>query len=248
MGVTLSTHSTLSPLSLASTIIGFVSFSFTIATLLRVFWGNISTVLNAHDEIHDYLGNLKVQLYEERQSLRNLRRHNKEWGKRRRSKGLPLPRLDDLTIRSMQDTLRHLSRRFKTLERPFLDQSSVPGRRRYRKSFSPNQRDTWDSEKGLRSQERALDKDPDDEDDPRTQGDVFCNITLGKRILWVRQRSDALAIMEAVSRLQTRRTARQVGEIAVALYEYGDTIEDLDESMQEIEVRFSKIVGIRRVT
>jgi hypothetical protein len=248
MGVTLSTHSTLAPLSLASTIIGFVSFSFTIATLLRVFWGNISTVLNAHDEIHDYLSNLRVQLYEERQSLRNLRRHNKEWGKRRRTKGLPLPRLDDLTIRSMQDTLRHLSRRFKTLERPFLDQNSVPGRRRYRKSFSPNPRDTWDSEKGLRSHERDLDKDLDDEDDPRTQGDVFCNITVGKRILWVRQRSDALAIMEAVSRLQTRRTARQVGEIAVALYEYGDTIEGLDEGMQEIEARFSKIVGIRRVT
>jgi hypothetical protein len=248
MGVTLSTHSTLAPLSLASTIIGFVSFSFTIATLLRVFWGNISTVLNAHDEIHDYLSNLRVQLYEERQSLRNLRRHNKEWGKRRRTKGLPLPRLDDLTIRSMQDTLRHLSRRFKTLERPFLDQNSVPGRRRYRKSFSPNPRDTWDSEKGLRSHERDLDKDLDEEDDPRTQGDVFCNITLGKRILWVRQRSDALAIMEAVSRLQTRRTARQVGEIAVALYEYGDTIEGLDEGMQEIEARFSKIVGIRRVT
>lgn len=244
MGVTSSTHSTLAPLSLASTIIGFISFSFTVATLLRVFWGNISTVLNAHDEIHDYLSNLRVQLYEERQSLRNLRRHNKEWGKRRRGKGLPLPRLDDLTIRSMQDTLRHLTRRFKSLERPFLDQNSVPGRRRYRKSFSPNPRDTWDSEKGL----REWDKELDDEDDPRTQGDVYCNITIGKRIVWLRQRSDALAIIEAVSRLQTRRTARQVGEIAVALYEYGDTIEDLDESMQEIETRFSKIVGIRRVT
>jgi hypothetical protein len=92
------------------------------------------------------------------------------------------------------------------------------------------------------------DKELDDEEDPRTQGDVYCNITLGKRIVWLRQRSDALAIIEAVSRLQTRRTARQVGEIAVALYEYGDTIEDLDESMQEIETRFSKIVGIRRVT
>ncbi|KAH0291658.1 hypothetical protein M436DRAFT_43469 [Aureobasidium namibiae CBS 147.97] len=248
MGVTLSTHSTLAPLSLASTIIGFISFSFTIATLLRVFWGNISTVLNAHDEIHDYLSNLRVQLYEERQSLRNLRRHNKEWGKRRRTRGLPLPRLDDLTIRSMQDTLRHLTRRFRSLERPFLDQDSVPGRRRYRKSFSPNPRDTWDSEKGLRSQEKEWDKELDDEEDPRTQGDVYCNITLGKRIVWLRQRSDALAIIEAVSRLQTRRTARQVGEIAVALYEYGDTIEDLDESMQEIETRFSKIVGIRRVT
>ncbi|THY36732.1 hypothetical protein D6D01_00189 [Aureobasidium pullulans] len=247
MGVTLSTQSALSPLSLASTIIGFVSFSFTLATLLRVFWGNITTVLNAHDEIHDYMSNLRVQLYEERQSLRNLRRHNKEWGKRRRTKGIPLPRLDDLTIRSMQDTLRHLTRRFKALERPFLDQDTAIGRRRYRRSFSPNPKETWDAEKGLRSEEREWDKDFDDEEDPRTQGDVYCNITLGKRVLWLRRRSDALAIIEAVSRLQTRRTARQVGEIAVALYEYGDTIEDLDEGMQEIEARFSKIVGIRRV-
>ncbi|THW66799.1 hypothetical protein D6D25_01667, partial [Aureobasidium pullulans] len=171
MGVTLSTQSTLSPLSLASTVIGFVSFSFTLATLLRVFWGNITTVLNAHDEIHDYMSNLRVQLYEERQSLRNLRRHNKEWGKRRRTKGIPLPRLDDLTIRSMQDTLRHLTRRFKALERPFLDQDTAIGRRRYRRSFSPNPKETWDAEKGLRSKEREWDKDFDDEEDPRTQGD-----------------------------------------------------------------------------
>ncbi|KAI5211920.1 hypothetical protein AUEXF2481DRAFT_26793 [Aureobasidium subglaciale EXF-2481] len=249
MGITLSTHSTLAPLSLASTIIGFVSFSFTIATLLRVFWGNITTVTNAHDEIHDYLSNLRVQLYEERESLRNLRRHNKDWGKRRRSEGLPLPRLDDLTIRSMQDTLRHLTRRFKTLERAFLDQESAYGRRRYRKSLSPNPRDTLDSEKGLCSKETELDKEnDDDEEDPRTQGDAFCNITLGKRILWLRRRSDALAIMEAVSRLQTRRTARQVGEIAVALYEYGDTVKDLHDGLHEVEARFCKIAGIRTVT
>ncbi|KAI5254089.1 hypothetical protein E4T42_02627 [Aureobasidium subglaciale] len=215
MGITLSTHSTLAPLSLASTIIGFVSFSFTIATLLRVFWGNITTVTHAHDEIHDYLSNLRVQLYEERESLRNLRRHNKDWGKRRRSEGLPLPRLDDLTIRSMQDTLRHLTRRFKTLERAFLDQESAYGRRRYRKSLSPNPRDTLDSEKGLCSKETE---------------------------------SDALAIMEAVSRLQTRRTARQVGEIAVALYEYGDTVKDLHDGLHEVEARFCKIAGIRTVT
>jgi hypothetical protein len=246
MGVTLSTNSTLSPISLASTIIGFVSFSFTIATLLRVFWGNIAALTNAHDEIHDYLSSLRVQLYEERQSLRTLRRHNKEWGQRRRPRGIPRPAIDDLTLRAMQDTLRRLTRRFKALERVFLDQNTIGGRRRYRRSFSPSPapRHNWDSEKGVRSKER---EDLDDEDDPRTQRDDYCSITLGKRILWLRRRSDALAIIEAVSRLQTRRTARQVGEMAVALHEYEGSMEDLDESMQQIQARFSKIVGIRRV-
>ena len=247
MGVTLSTHSALAPISLASTIIGFISFSFTVATFLRVFWDNISTILHAHDEIHDYMSNLRVQLYEERQSLRNIRRHNKEWGQRRRHHRLLLPRLDDLTIRSMQETLRHLTRRFKALERPFLDRGTIGGRRRYRRSFSPNPRDTWDSEKGVRSKEVEFDRELDEEDDPRTQDDDYCNITLGKRIIWLRRRSEALAIIEAVSRLQTRRTARQVGEIAVALYEYGDTIEDLDEGVQEIQVHLNKLAGIRRV-
>lgn len=247
MGVTLSTHSSLAPISMASTIIGFISFSFTIATFLRVFWDNITTITNAHDEIHDYMSNLRVQLYEERQSLRNLRRHNKEWGQRRRTKGPPLPRLDDLTIKSMQSTLRHLTRRFRSLERPFLDKNTADGRRRYRRSFSPDPRDPWDSEKGLRSRDREWDRDLDDEEDPRTQGDHYCNITLGKRILWLRRRTDALAIIEAVSRLQTRRTARQIGEISVALHEYGDTIDDLDEGILEIEARLSKVIGIRRV-
>ncbi|KAG9939307.1 hypothetical protein KCV02_g5137, partial [Aureobasidium melanogenum] len=260
MGVTLSTHTTVSPLALASTIIGFVSFSLTLATLLRVFWGNITTVFNAHDEIHDLLSSLRVQLYEERESLRNIRRHNKEWRKRGRSRGLPLPRLDDLAIRSMQDTLHHLTRKFKALERPFLDQHSTSGHRRYRKTFSPLPGDSWDSEKGLRSQELEWDRELDDEVDPRIHGDVSCNVTLGKRILWVRRRTDVLAIIEAVSRLQTRRTARQVGEIAVALYEYGDTIEDMGEIVQEMEARSSNggwpeprelfyegDVGIRRV-
>lgn len=41
MGVAISTQSTLAPVSLASTVIGFVSFAFTVATAVRVFWENV---------------------------------------------------------------------------------------------------------------------------------------------------------------------------------------------------------------
>lgn len=111
----------------------------------------------------------------------------------------------------------------------------------------PTQKIPGIREKGLWTKEREFDRELEEEDDPRTQDDDYCNITLGKRIIWLRRRSEALSIIEAVSRLQTRRTARQVGEIAVALYEYGDTIEDMDEGVQDIEVQLSKLAGIRRV-
>jgi hypothetical protein len=41
----------LAPISAASTIIGFISFAFTLGTFLRVFWGNIMTIMNARREI-----------------------------------------------------------------------------------------------------------------------------------------------------------------------------------------------------
>ncbi|KAF2737201.1 hypothetical protein EJ04DRAFT_510548 [Polyplosphaeria fusca] len=76
MGVTVS-HTTLAPVSLASTIIGFISFAFTIGTFLNVFWSSLQTIWGASSEIEDYLSNLKQGLLEERRHLRRVRRRLK---------------------------------------------------------------------------------------------------------------------------------------------------------------------------
>jgi len=81
MGVAVSTQSPLAPVSLASSVVGFAGFAFTVATAIGVFWSNLQTFAAAPTEIHDSLSNLRQSLYEERAHLRKARRH----GRRRRS-------------------------------------------------------------------------------------------------------------------------------------------------------------------
>ncbi|KAH7138614.1 hypothetical protein B0J11DRAFT_610129 [Dendryphion nanum] len=78
MGVTVS-HSTLAPISLVSTIIGFISFGFTLGTFFNVFWSSIVTIKNAPNQITDYLSSLKEGLLEERHHLRRVRRRLRKW-------------------------------------------------------------------------------------------------------------------------------------------------------------------------
>jgi hypothetical protein len=73
MGITLS-HTAFSPLSLISTIFGFVSFALTLSTLLMVSWGNLATFSAAPHEIDDYFSSLKQGLLEERRHLRKVRK------------------------------------------------------------------------------------------------------------------------------------------------------------------------------
>lgn len=73
MGVTVS-HTALAPISMASSIIGFISFGFTLATFLNVFWSSVQTIHAAPSEIPDYLSNLKQGLLGQRQHLRKVRK------------------------------------------------------------------------------------------------------------------------------------------------------------------------------
>ncbi|KAI4948699.1 hypothetical protein J4E86_008047 [Alternaria arbusti] len=57
-----------------STIIGFISFTFTLATLLKVTWSNLATFNAAPQEIKNMLSSLKQGLLEERRHLRRVRK------------------------------------------------------------------------------------------------------------------------------------------------------------------------------
>lgn len=254
MGVTLSTHSTLAPISLASTIIGFISFAFTVTTWLRVFWENLHTLFEAESEIHGYLSNLRIEIWEEKASLRQLRRHNKDYGHSgRKGKARVHLRLDDVTIRSMQDIVRHLTRRFKKLEAPFLEENTATGRRRPTSYPYARESGSWEDDHKSGARRRGHRRAPegqqdlDEEYDEDWANNEYCNITLAKRFVWLRRRSEAINLTEALSRLQTRRIARQVGELTVTLYEYGDMIEDIRDDMQGLTGRLNRVVGIRRV-
>ncbi|PVI05661.1 hypothetical protein DM02DRAFT_683956 [Periconia macrospinosa] len=103
MGVTIS-HTTLSPISFASTLIGFISFAFTLATFLNVFWSSLCTIKTAPHEIKDYLSNLKQALLEERRHLRKVRkrirssRRNEERSRSRARESHHMYYMEDIAV------------------------------------------------------------------------------------------------------------------------------------------------------
>ncbi|GAB7344257.1 hypothetical protein MBLNU457_2134t2 [Dothideomycetes sp. NU457] len=268
MGVHLSTTATLAPLSLASITIGIISFAFTVATFLRVFWTSIMTIFSAATEAPDILTTLRQELYEERNSLRALRRHLRARGGQHARDVFSGPELDEVVIRTLQKSIKDLCRKFKGIERPFLAEREKERRgqtrrrsRTRRESWGEEDgfeyytgvgsRTDWDDEKGggrgvrRREREREQDRDWDEEEDYSRS--IYCNMTLGRRIVWLRYRGDAMNLLASLARVQTRRIARQVGEIAVVLHEYGDVFAEMRHNISLTESRMNRVVGIRRV-
>ena len=218
MGVTVSSQSSLAPISLASTIIGFLSFALTAATLVRVTWDNLSTFWSAPTEITDMLGNLKAGLHEERRHLRKVCRDRR---KRRRSSSAPhrdrekhggvrVSREDreqterDRTLWLMRDTIRHFWQRFRDVERPFL--AYEEDKKRSMARSRRMQDDEWDTE-GLR--------DDYDQDDNSFVISAYRKCGFRERLIWLREKGQAQALLSGLSMLQTRRIAHEVGHMMV---------------------------------
>ncbi|KAK0278850.1 hypothetical protein LTR35_009115 [Friedmanniomyces endolithicus] len=274
MGVSIS-KTALSPLSLLSILIGFISFAFTVATFLRVLWANFMTLGEAQHEVHSYLTNLRTELLEEQASLKvmkkNCRRHHRmlERGSVRRvDSGVEL---DEVTLKTMGDSVRQLIKRFKGIERPFLEPGD-PGiggeaqhqhRRKRRRdnsgSVSPYEHSAYASppEKahkrargdGEARLPRYADEPPVvDEEDPywavRTK---YADYSFRKRMRWIVTKPAAQQLFEDLTRVQTRRIARQVAGLSVLVHEYGSTSVETGEVVRRIEERMSRFVGVRRV-
>lgn len=270
MGVVVSTHSPTSPFFLTSGIIGIVSFAFTLGTFFKVVWVNIDTLSEAPHEVHSYLTNLRTELLEEKASLRQMRKGMKKHRKqtwRESGSSVVGMELDEVTLKTMSDTIRHLIRQFRELEQPFLEPGErgigdwvnhrKKGRRR-NSSVSPPHYDhaaySSPPEKSARSRKRTNhDREEDgaeddvEEDAYWAQRTQYAKFTLKKRFIWLRKKTTAQWLMESLSRAQTRRIARQVAGITVLMHEYGCSTLDLNDTVRRIDERVNRVVGIRRV-
>ncbi|KAF2662606.1 hypothetical protein K491DRAFT_686486 [Lophiostoma macrostomum CBS 122681] len=340
MGVVIS-KGTLNPLSFVSTVIGFISFAFTLATFLRVFWDNLQTIAAAPGEINDFLSTLKQGLLEERRHLRKVRRRRKSMrgngnhnqnhvrgrsdyssdddrGQRRRysqarstdggngnangsrkgghSRGRKrkgahhhhermnfdrdLQALDSsgeaAALASLKLALRDMIRQFRHLEYPFLRpefQSQTNGQ--WSTSgpypFTPAKAagNAQQGYGGSRSRkERDLEKSRNeyedghgygygygyDEDEGSSGlqatnrlGSEYRKCGLKERWLWVKRKPDVITLSEALSRLEVRRTAHEVGEVVIMVGDIGRDLEDIRDSILALEGRMSRVVGVRRV-
>lgn len=103
-------------ISLALIIIGFISFSFTLAIWIHAFWESFVTIGQAPNRLQDALSTLRQALYEEREYLKR---------KRRIGEGRIGPKVKALyseggPTKVINDAVKDLIKDFKRYERPFL--------------------------------------------------------------------------------------------------------------------------------
>ncbi|KAK3201717.1 hypothetical protein GRF29_164g444297 [Pseudopithomyces chartarum] len=292
MGVTIS-HATTAPLFMISTIIGFVSFAFTVGTFLKVSWQSILTIKSAPHEIHDYLSNLKQALLEERRHLRKVRKrmrrrgttqapndyddlnsgidrhrsHSRRGRDRRNNIGGNMyakgPRTyferDEQAFRSqgesealrvMRDAVRDMIRSFRVLEYPFLKPEFQDGDAAH---WSTNTPAKEKSAKYLQSPPRSPYQDEEDADGDEglgrsnRLGTEYRTCGLKERWLWLHRKSDVIAMSEGLAKIEVRRTAHEVGAVAMAVADIGRDVENMLESIRQMEGRLNRVVGVRRV-
>lgn len=268
MGVVVSSQSATSPFFLTSGIIGFVSFAFTLGTFFKVVWVNIETMTEAPHEVHAYLTNLRQELLEEKHSIRvmrkGMRNHHRSCKRDGREDLLGIE-LDEVTLKTMGDTIKRLIKQFRQLERPFLEDGEDGiadavnhrrGSRRRNSSVDPPRyshgayasppekaraRSEYDRDGNL-----VMDKDEED-DAFWAQRTNYANLTLKRRLQWLRRKAEAQQMFETLSRVQIRRVARQVGGMALCMHAYGQATVELKETVQRVDERVNRVVGVRRV-
>ncbi len=311
MGITIS-HTNYAPLSLVSTILGFISFTFTLLTLLKVFWSNLGTFRAAPEEIPDMLSGLKQGLLEERRHLRRVRRRLKSFrrdsrhgngggarsggsdregggggygyggydGGRRKSIGRDDRRhhqgkkhqmyferdiqsmessAEDEAIRTIRQVLKNLIKRFRALEQPFLkDEFKGQDSAHWSTSTGPipyGQQEKRGPRHHSPSPYGGNGGQHSDDDSPAAQhlystdhyGDEYRTTGFQERWLWVKRKNAFISLNTILSRVEVRRTAHEVGQVLNVVCNVGRDIEDLRDSLDGIEGRLNRVVGVRRV-
>ncbi|KAF2259552.1 hypothetical protein CC78DRAFT_591865 [Lojkania enalia] len=271
MGVTIS-HAILSPLSLAAAVIGFISFGFTVATFLNVFWSSIQTLLGAPDQIEDFLCTLKEGLLEERRHLRKVKRRLKsrsgshvrgrsnlgrdsEGGKggagHGRGRGVQhgyferdLQSLhsagEDAGTRALRSAIRDMIREFRRLEHPFLKPEFQQQSSSYWSTTDPSTRKPYYSKDGGNDYDRQLGRN-------NTLGSEYRKCGFRERWLWLRRKDAVVMLSESLSRVETRRTAHDVGQVLIMVGDIGRDLQDIRDSVEALEGRMSRVIGVRRV-
>ena len=268
MGVVVSTGTPTSPFFFASGVVGFVSFAFTLGTFFKVVWVNLDTLSEAPHEVHGYLTNLRTELLEERASLKSMKKGMRKHRKQQKENGGSMVgmELDEITLKTMSDTIRHLIKQFRDLEKPFLEEgergiNDAPNHRkrarRRNSSLSPPNYEhaayssppEKNTSRGRSNHDRdyITEKDEVEEDAYWAQRVHYADFTLKRRLLWLRKKTEAQALFETLSRVQIRRIARQVGGMTVLMHEYGCGTMELNEVVRRIDERVGRVVGVRRV-
>ena len=265
MGVVVSSPVPTSAFFLTSGIIGIVSFVFTVGTFLRVAWVNIETLGEAPHQVHSYLTTLRTELLEEKASLKGMRkglRKHQRLCQRYDSYDYSGMELNEVSLRTMGDNVRQLIKRFRELEKPFLEDGERGIRdypnhrtraRRRNSSVSPPYytHAAYGSPPEKRSRTRnnhdrdQIDEETD-EDAYWAQRTKYGKYTLKCRFRWLTHKGEAQTLFDTLTRVQVRRIALQVAGMTVAMHGYGTQTLELRDTVRRIDQRVNRMAGVRR--
>ncbi|PSN67290.1 hypothetical protein BS50DRAFT_465539, partial [Corynespora cassiicola Philippines] len=279
MGVTIS-HTTLAPISLASTLIGFISFAFTLATFFNVFWSSLRTIHGAPSQINDYLSTLKQGLLQERRHLRRVRRRlrssrrershardrsrstddhhgsrhrgeptrSRSAGDRRRRWAGGRGRMnfdrdmqsahsagESENLRIMRVAIRDMIREFRGIEYPFLKPEFQGQDSAHWSANTPSEKGAYLAQYGYA---RSEDEDEGLQRSNRL-GSEYRKCGFRERWLWLRRKDSVISLSEGLSRVETRRTAHEVGVVTMMIGDIGRDLEDMRDVLDALQGRMS---------
>ncbi|MCJ1353142.1 MAG: hypothetical protein MMC33_003127 [Icmadophila ericetorum] len=203
----------------ASQVIGFISFGITFLTLLRVTWGSIMTIFSAPGEAHDYLNNIRQELYELRSDLRRARKRQRATAEDYHSDGDLKKAAGGLgagtravaiefgSLRVLSDTVRHLQKQFRELERPFL--------------VAP----------------RDGQEDVDNAWLHYTMRVDYCDMDLAHRLSWLRRKDAIIGLAQTISRIQVRLINEEVKIMRETTLEMGRSFDEFDDRLWRVQAR-----------
>jgi hypothetical protein len=234
MGAVISYETTVAPVSYASIIVGFVSFGFTLATAIRVFWSELQTFTEADSEIEDWLSTLKQGLYEEKRQLgrarelflqnqRITRKDNKITSFPRTHKGVSN---SQPALRSMHREIKHYIEQFRVIERPFLKTDEEYQRHKKAKAAKKMRRKEKEAKERQRATElnRKNDEikvdyymtdDSSDDEDVNYEINPYRKSGFHQRLTWLRRKRTVISMSELLARTASRRMSLQVASMAM---------------------------------
>jgi len=145
---------------------------------------------------------------------------------------------EEEVLRVMRVTIRDLIKSFRAIEQPFL-----------KPEHQQQQQDPHYPEKPSHNYP------PSDDDSPHVShmqstnrlGHEYRNCGFKERWLWVRRKADVQNLASVLSRVETRRTAHEVGQVLSMVGDIGRDLEDVWEGIRAMEGRLGRVVGVRRV-
>ncbi|OAP62807.1 hypothetical protein AYL99_02034 [Fonsecaea erecta] len=197
-------------IALASQVIGFISFSITLATLLGVYRDLISTMRKADTAIPLMLGNLRQELEEERALLRYRCREGDPYGvfpslRKRTRKQREVSQL-------LQTSIEKIWQQFKNIERPFLIANSLRAEQ-VRKGDYWGESDIEEKPRARPDKTRTRDRmDLAEAGFASDQQPRYYRTDLTHRFIWWQSISAVEDMMNQVQRIQIRRIERDVFE------------------------------------